>query len=541
MREAVSDRGAAAGRQCSPFKTVGGELEGAALLTPPGSTGLARRTLAGSLWLLAGKFYRQLLFLGKAVILGRLLSPQDFGLVGGGELALQFLGVLTYTGFAEALVQRPRLTARLLHTAWWVMLGRAFMIALALFLAAPVVAGWLGAPGAVPILRALAGVQVLGAGVSMGLTLFTREMNFKAHFRWEAVGQTVDLLVAVAAALAWRSAWALVLGALAGTLTRVAASYRLHPYRPRLVFDLRDARELFGFGKWLLCSASLYFFLSKGADLMSGLLFGAAALGLYQMAARFAMLPNYHLGEVFFQVLFPAYCQLQDDPDKLRDTFLRVIQVLTFTIFPLAALMAVAAAPILPLILGSQWAEVRHLIPGLAVGGALQTLLRTAPPLFLATNRGRSQFTLDLAAALGILFCLWPLSLRFGLPGLAWAYPLGLGLALPLWWRLVRRHSRASARDLLRACTPAILGSLLMASVMLLIRSCYPPSQLAGPFLLALLIGVLCGCGLYFAAILTMERRLVGYQPWRTTVSLLRQFWQQAPVSPLKSGVQPVP
>ncbi len=512
--------------------------QGLSPVEPPAGLGLGPRAVAGSLWLFAEKLLRQLLFLVRAVILGRLLSPQDFGLVGLGELALQSLGVLTYIGFGEALVQRPRLTARMLHTAWWVMLGRAACTSLALFLAAPWFAGWMGAPGAVPILRALAGVQFLGAAASLGLTLFTRELHFQARFRCEAWAQAVDLVVAVAAACLWRSAWPLVLGALAGTLTRVAASYVLHPYRPRPAFGMGEARELFGFGKWLLCSATLYFFLSKGIDLVSGLLFGAAALGLYQMAARFALWPNYHLGEVLLQVLFPAYCRLQAEPEQLRAAFLKALQVSTFIVSPAAALTAVAVAPLLPLLLGPKWAAVATLVPGLALGGALQTLLRTAPPLLLATHRGRSQFALDLAAALGLGLCLWPLSQRFGLVGLAWAYPSGLGLALPLWFCLVRRHSQASTRELLQACTPAMFASLLLAAAVLPVTGLEPISGPAGPPLLALLFGVLCGCILYLAAILVMERRLAGYRPWGTTLALIRQVWQQAPVPALAAGLR---
>ena len=75
-----------------------------------GGRNLGRRTLSGTFWIMGGKFFRQGLFLVRAVILGRLLSPHDFGLVGIGALAIQLLGTVTYSGFGEALVQRPRLS-----------------------------------------------------------------------------------------------------------------------------------------------------------------------------------------------------------------------------------------------------------------------------------------------------------------------------------------------------------------------------------------------------------------------------------------------
>jgi len=246
---------------------------------------LGRRTLWGTFWLLASRFFRQGLYLGRAVILGRLLSPHDFGLAAIGALAIQLVGTLSYCGIGEALVQRPSLSRRVLHTAWWVTLARSVLIAAVLWLAAPFIARYFQEPAATAILRALAAVQLLGGLPSIGLILWEKDLRFRDLFRIDAWGMAIDFLVAVIAALIWRNAWALVLGAGAGTLTRVIISYVLHPYRPRLVFDGQAARELFRFGRWLLLGSIFFFLISKGTDMMSGMLFGTVALGLYQMAS----------------------------------------------------------------------------------------------------------------------------------------------------------------------------------------------------------------------------------------------------------------
>jgi O-antigen/teichoic acid export membrane protein len=357
----------------------------------------------------------------------------------------------------------------------------------------------------------------------MGNTLLYKEMQLQKLFRIEASAITLDLLAAIVAALIWRNVWALVLGAAVGALTRVTLSYLIYPIRPRLIFDRPEARKLFQFGQWLLCSASLNFLVNKGTEMLSGFLYAATGLGLYQMASRFALLPTTHVGETFLEALFPAYSQLQDDPEQLRRAFLKVLQVATFIIFPLSAVMAVAVGPILPLIMGPKWQGVVSLVPGLALGGALQALIRTAPPLLLATGKPKYHFFIAMNCAVGLALSIYPLYRLGGLAGLPWAYALGFASGLPLWWRMVRRQSRAASRDLLVALGPAFLASLLLAAsiaVPMRIFHLHVHQWSALAWLLPLIAG---GTVLYLSAILVTERLLPGYQPFQNSWRLIKR------------------
>jgi lipopolysaccharide exporter len=502
--------------------SLGEGLKGAPLVQNLGS-----RTLGGALWQGGERLYRQGLFLIRAVVLGRLLSPHDFGLVGLGELSIYFLGVLTYLGFESALVQQPHLESRMLHTAWWVKLGRSLLIAALLWLGAPSIAALAHEPQAAPVLQALAVITFLSGFASISFTLLSRELQFKALFKFEALGLTLDLAVAIAAAVIWRNVWALVLGSLTGTLCRLALSYRLHPYKPRWVFDLKAARQLFQFGKWLLLSAMMFFIISKGTDALSGFLFGAGALGLYQMSSRFALLPTNHLGETFLGVMFPAYSLIQEDRPRLTAVFYKVLQVTTFLVFPLSTLMAVAGGPVLTLLLGPQWLGVAGLVPWLALGGALQALLRTGSPLFLASGQPKLQFAMDLASTLGILLLVYPLSHFFGLKGLAAAYAGGISLGLPLWWAYVRQQLGAKSRDLALSLVPALLGSLLLGGIILIPWKIWQLTLSKWPDLGWLLLLGLVGSIFYLIFIYLAERGSVAYRPIRATLNLVQVFWQR--------------
>jgi O-antigen/teichoic acid export membrane protein len=473
------------------------------------------RVLAGSFWLFILKIFKQVIFLGRAVVLARLLSPRDFGLVGIGELAILLIGVLTYTGVWEALVVQPSPSVRFVQTAWWLNLGRSTLIALGLFLLAPFLAGKFQEPSAISIFRVLAVGQFLHGFISIGITLLYKELQFRPLFKFEAWGVVMDFLVAVAVAFWWRNVWALVLGTLAGIVTRIIASYLLYPGRPQFTFDFPAAKKLFGFGRWVFLSGLAYFLMVRSSESLSGFFYGAAALGLYQMAARFALIPVYHFGEAFLGALFPAFSQFQADPERLRRVFVKGLQAGALVIFPMAMLIAMVLGPLLPLILGSQWQGVIPLVQVLAIGGAIQAVLRTGPPLFMARGRPDCQFFMDICSAIGIGLLIFPLSRIFGLEGVAWAYSLGIVLGVPVWWRLVRQQCRMSSREMLISLGPSLLAAIIMGGIIWLPLHCWPQTAWS-----LLFWGAMSTAG-YVGLIILGEQYLPDYQPVSSILNLI--------------------
>lgn len=485
---------------------------------------LGTRTLKGTFWLVLGKGYQQILLLSKVTILGRLLGPEEFGLVGIALLTVQFMATFTHTGFASALIQQPDLSDRDISTAWWVLLGRGTFIAVVLFFLSPWIAAIFKEPRAIPVLRAFGGIQFLLAFASIGIVLLSKSMEFKKLFTYEAWSSTAEVLVAVIIALWYRNVWALVGGILAGTIVRVVISYVIYPYFPRFTFDMRSAINLFKFGQWLLFGAMMFYIFSRSADAMSGIMFGAAALGIYQMASRFALLPTSQIGELFLNAIFPAYSLIQHDAEKLRVVFLKVLQISSFVIIPLTALMIVVVAPIIPLVLGDKWVGVVILIPGVALGGMIQAMLRTGAPLFMAKGKPKLLFTVDLIAALGILIFIYPFAKYFGLVGLAWAYTAGLALAIPLWWRLVKSQSGLSDREIIVAILPTLLASAIMAITIGIPVKIFLSDHILWFFLSGLALFSILGAILFLILIILMERLVPGYKPISSTLDLIRTY-----------------
>ncbi len=487
---------------------------------------LGSRTIRGTFWLFLGKGYQQILLLAKVTILGRLLGPEEFGLVGIALLTIQFLATFTHTGFASALIQQPDLGEKDISTAWWVLLGRGTFIAVVLFFFSPWIAAIFKEPRAIPILQAFGGIQFLLAFSSIGIVLLSKNMEFNKLFKYEAWSSTAELVVSVVIAFWYRNVWALVGGILAGTVVRVVLSYIIYPYLPRFTFDKQSAVKMFKFGQWLLFGAMVFYIFSRSADAMSGIMFGAAALGIYQMASRFALLPTSQIGELFLNAIFPAYSLIQNDAEKLKLAFLKVLQISSLVIFPLTALMIVVVGPIIPLVLGAKWAGVVNLIPGVALGGMIQAMLRTGAPLFMAKGKPKLLFGVDLISALGVLIFIYPFSKYFGLAGLAWAFAAGLALGIPLWWRLVKSLSGLSDREIMVAIFPTLIASAILAGVIFIPVKMILSDHILWFFLSGLSVLSIIGAILFLILIIIMERLVPGYRPVSSTLALIKTYFK---------------
>ena len=426
---------------------------------------VGRRAAAGGAWLLGARLAQQGVLLIQVAVLARLLDPKAFGLVGLADLAAQAIGVLVYTGYEFALVQRPDLEEIDIHTAWWVMLGRYLVIGAGLMLLSGPISRFYRVPEATPILMAIGAIQVMQGLASPSPILLRRGMRFRRLFQLDVGSAAVGLAVGVAAALALRTVWALVLARLATTLTLIVLSYRLDPYRPRRRFSCSSFRQLSAYGRWMLGSAILAFVFWQGSNALAGAMFGVVALGIYQMAARFGLLANSLFAEVFQGALMPAYALLQGDEARVSTAFVSTLGFAAMVLVGITALIALGLPRLLIVVLGEQWAEAAALVPVVAAAGGMHAMLRTGAPLYLGTGHPRFLFLIDLVQALTMVVLLYPLGRLLGLVGLPCAILAGTLCALPVWWHGVRQATSCTLQQVSIALATPLLGAAAMVGV----------------------------------------------------------------------------
>lgn len=475
-------------------------------LADPGS-GLSRRVAHGGVWSFLLNVLNRTLSLVRTVVLARLLAPEDFGLFGITMLALSALQRFTQTGFDAALIQKKQDTRGHLDTAWAVQIGRGLLLAAVLAAAAPHVAAFFDEPGAADLVRVLALVAVVSGLQNIGVVYFRKELAFHKQFAFRLAGTLADLVAAVVAALILGSAWALLVGLLAGRLVRTVASYLVHPYRPRLRFEMDRARELFGFGKYITAQSVVLFLLTEGDDALVGKVLGAASLGLYQVAYRLSNAAATEITHVISQVTFPAYAKLQDRPNRMNTGLRRTLGVTSFLSLPLAGALGVLAPQLTALFLGERWMPMVPAMQVMCLFGAMRAVGATFGPVYQAVARVDIELKITVIQLLVLVAIIYPFTVEWDILGTAVAITAAMSVSLVATSVQICRVTGLGLVELYRPVMPPLGATLGAVALVHLLASAGLP--LGRPVELVIL---LAGGGLTYLAAAGLGYRVLGYR-----------------------------
>lgn len=476
-------------------------------LPQPGE-GLYQRTVRGGAWVFGLRITEQVFNIVRLIILARVLAPNDFGLLGIALLGMMALETFSQTGFQQALIQKKENIKDYLDAAWTVMLLRSLILCAVLFFAAPHIALFFDAPQATTIIQVigisflLGGAGGVGGFVNIGVLYFQKELKFNKHFIYRASGTLADFVVAVSAALILKSVWALVFGLLAGNLVRLIVSYLVHPYRPRLSSDLGKAKELFGFGKWILGSSVLIFLLTLGDDIFVGKLLGVALLGFYQMAYRTSNAPATQITHVISQVTFPAYSKLQDNLPSLREAYLKTLQFTAFISIPLAAGIFILAPEFTQIFLTEKWMPMVPAMQALCIFGVTRSIGATLGPIFYAVGKPEIQTRFSTIQLIILAIIIYPLTIRWSILGTSVAVVIPNIISVALCTKAARNIMKIKFQDFFRPIFIPITAAFIMCLFIFLARH----FLLFGGSILSVLILALLGGITYFGSMYLCDR-----------------------------------
>jgi O-antigen/teichoic acid export membrane protein len=467
-------------------------LASAARWLTSGRGSLRERTARGGIWLTLGDAATSLSGLVKVAILGRLLSPADFGLLGIALLVQSWIDSFTQTGTSAALIQKRVDIHPFLNTAWTVQIVRGFMVAALVFLLAPFGAWFFGNPGVVPLIRAAALLTLMWEFTNPAVIYLRKDLDFRQDVIWRASGVLPGLVTGVALALVYRSVWALMASLLVARLAEVAASYWIQPYCPRLAFEWRHARELMRFGKWVSWLNIGGFLEGQMDSLLTGRLLGAISLGYYQVARQIATALTAKISSCAYALLFPAFSKVESLA-RLCRPFLATLRILLVMVVPLGCLLSAFAEPLVRVILGSRWLVICPVLQVLTWAGVATAVAGSCVPVFLSSGRPHWATLAQWLKVALLALLLYPLMKSLGLMGVALALTAAAVVSMVVQLVVVGRLLKAGLMDTVRTCGPAALGSapFILAWLLSLGRATwivYLAVVLAGVIYLAVLI-----------------------------------------------------
>ncbi len=430
---------------------------------------LKKKVVRGSAWVFGLRIISRGFGFVRTIILARLLTPNDFGILGISLLAIAILETFSQTGFQAALIQKKENVENYLDTAWTVSVLRGIILFAILFLSAPFVARFFGSPDALWVIRVIAISVLLTGFQNIGIMFFQKELEFNKQFVYELSGTLTDFTIAIVLAFVLKSVWALVWGMLAANACRLFVSYIVHSYRPKFRFEKEQFKELFSFGQWILGSSVLTFLVTQGDDIFVGKVLGVTALGFYQMAFLISNIPATEISHVISRVTFPTYSRLQDQTERIGELYLKVLKVTVCISAPIAGSIYVLAPDFTKIFLGTKWLPIVPIIKLLVITGFIRSIAATIVPFFHGIGKPNIDVIGQIIRLIVLAALIYPLAVRWNLAGVSMTV-LGSTFAISLFFVIyvvrvigcgLLRYGRILLFPIIYTITISILLSLI--------------------------------------------------------------------------------
>lgn len=455
---------------------------------------LSQKVFSGSIWVFSLRIIQQILGIAKLVIIAQMFSPSEYGLVSIALLVLLIFDTFSQTGIQQALLQRDGDIHPFLQSAWTISVIRGISLAVIIVCISPLAAEFFGTAEAEGIIQILALSFLIQGFFNIATIYFQKELDFKKQFSFEFWPFMVDLGVTIVLIFILNSVWAIVIGILAGNMTKLFASYYLQPFRPRLCFDFSKMKGLMNFGKWVMISTMLLFLLNQGDDLYVAKLIGIGALGLYTMAYSISNIPATQITSVISQITLPAYCKIQHDPKRLKQAYLQVLSMTTIISFPIAGLLFALGPLFISYFFGDAWSPMVLTFQILVIYGLIRSINATVGPIYLGIGKPKIQTKVVLVQLIAMLMLMVPLTGAYGIEGMAISVVLPGVIALIVQTyslkELLNISPHETASRLFMTFLAAMASSISMMAIM---------EVLNGNVLIELILTAISGIAIYVA------------------------------------------
>lgn len=434
--------------------------------------GLGRASLHSGMIFIAARGANIFVQLASTILLARILSPHDFGLVAMVLALVGFAPMLIDLGTSEASAQKTHITEAEVSTLFWLNVAISLGLTLLLIWSSDAIARFFGEPSLTGIALALSITFVLTAMSTQHSALMRRAMQFQRIAMIDISANLVGSIVSVALALAGWGYWSLVVKPIvtAGwTAVAVWISCRWMPGRPRIS---PDAKELLGFGLGVT-GFTMTDYLVKSADRLAiGYFQGPGPLGYFQNAFTIYSNVLSILTEPLHNIAASSLSKLRSDVDALKRAWATALSTLSFFAAPAFAILAVIGQDFVVLLLGQKWAPAGPLLCIFAVRGIAHSIERTMGWLHVAAGRADRWMRWGVYSAFVQLMALL-VGLPFGVNGVAAAYALvTFGLCVPA---LVHSGSPIGirTRDVLQAVGPQMIAGLVAVAAGFMVEQAF--------------------------------------------------------------------
>ena len=464
---------------------------------------LKQKTFKGVIWSAVERFSTQGVQFVFSILLARLLTPNDYGMIAMLTIFLAICQTFIDSGFANAVIRKIDRNEKDMATMFFFNIGMSLVCYAIIYFAAPFIASFYKMDELTLILRILALRLIIQSFATIQATNLTIKIDFKKQAKISLSAAILSGIVGIGFAYKGYGVWALVIQSLFSSTFSSILYWVVVRWHPQCFFNKESFKSLFSYGSKLLISGLLDTIYNNLYPLVIGKFYTPAQLGAFAKADHFSQFPSQNVMRILHRVSFPVLSTLQNDPQRMRSCFLKFINYSALIIFPLMLGLLALSKPMTLLFLTERWSEMIPLLQILCV--AMMWYPVHAINLNVLQVLGRSDLFLKLEIIkkiLGLTTLL--ITLPISITAMCVGQIVNSILCLFINTYYSRKFINAGIVEQMKFLFPTLLNSATMAAIILAINSLLPQDKYA----LQIGIGLTVGTLYYFATNYLFNRNI---------------------------------
>ncbi len=380
---------------------------------------LRDKTVKGTFWSAADTFLAQGVTFVVGIVLARLLSPEEYGLIGIVTIFTTVMLGVVDSGFSNALIRKKDATNEDYNTLFVFNLVVSVAMFALLFVCAPWIAKFFERPQLVELVRVMGLILILQALSIVQNTILTKKIDFKTKTKASVFSAVASGVIGIAMAFAGFGVWSLVAQQLSRQLIYSILLWAFNKWRPKLKVNSKSLKYMWGFGWKLLVSGLLNNIWNEIYQVVVGKFYSPATLGQYTRSKQYASMFSSNLSGIVQRVSYPVLAEIQDNKERMVSGYRRIIRVTMFLTACLMIPLGAVAEPFIYCLIGPQWHEAAAYLPLMCVSMSLYPL--HVINLNMLQVQGRTDIYLYLEIVKKVIAL----------------FPICLGIFINIYWMLV--------------------------------------------------------------------------------------------------------
>ena len=464
---------------------------------------IEQRIKQGLLWAFANQLSLQILAIIFTVLLARFIEPTYFGIVAMVTVFSNFAIFFLDAGFTIALVQKQEATPEHFTTVFWFNAFVGVLLYTVFFFAAPGLASFYEQPILVSVTRVIALVFIFS---SLGLVQSARldkNLDFKRKSIINWGSNLISYLMGLILAIRGEGIWALVVMMVSLSFSNTLLLWISSSWKPSFSFSYKCFRELSSVGFSAMGDTLINYWSRNADNFLIGKISGSSELGLYSRAYALMLAPVRHISSVIARVLFPSFSLVQNDIDRIRVIYLRVVKFIALVTFPLMFGLLMLADEFVSIFFGALWLGMIPMVKWLSALGAIQSIISLNGSIY--NSLGKSSLAFRVSTLVAIL-----LIISF-IIGVYWRGALGVTIcyfvssvliSIPIYITAIRLIN-LRLKDVARTLAPVVIAVFIMVVGLAALKFWFSSNAW-----ITLLVGIPLGAALYLGSLHLIDRTL---------------------------------